>query len=560
MEMATKFSVYRRKLMTRYLETMESVREFEHVKGVPPLAIIFYRDLMETAWSLDRLLPWTSGRIPFDFYLVYLNEYFYRNTPNLNVQAAATRCLDMEEKLSCAGDLPADVYALSNRIKQQAHYMNKLEHESPVVATGFLCIAEEAELMSELLAWKTKNSLEEDVFITEILDDDSFNFSNMVRKTAFDILTTYRGPCSDSIAASLLGMIKEASLVRELLELNENHMDRFARLNLCEYLRQHLLKFLSDINDCKFPELLYGTAPAPATAISRKKPDHAMNSHQDMVSYLDSMGTIIEFEDGKGVLPLDIILYRDLMETTWSSERLLPWMEGYVPFDFYLVYLNEYFYRNTPKNFNVHAAASICLEMENKLSYPGVLLSNRIKKHTECMLESKLESPVAAAGFLCIAEEAELMDELLACKTKNLVENDVNITEVLDDDSLNVSNLVRRTAFDILYNYKGHCSDSIAASLLGMRKEASLLRGLLKPNQKRMDRFVSIKICKSQRQLLLQFLTDIHDSKIPELMTSVSGKESGKAMHCPSTDDGIAVPNPPIATNVTVPLPRQSSE
>ena len=49
-----------------------------------------------------------------------------------------------------------------------------------------------------------------------------------------------------------------------------------------------------------------------------------------------------------------------------------------------------------------------------------------------------------------------------------------------------------------------------------MKKEASLLRELLKLNQKHMDRFAKFKICKSLRQLLLQFLTDIHDSKYPE--------------------------------------------
>jgi hypothetical protein len=72
------------------------------------------------------------------------------------------------------------------------------------VINRFQCIAEEAELMSELLACETKNSLEEDVFITEVLDDDSYNFSNTIRNIVFDILITYEGPCSDSIAASFL--------------------------------------------------------------------------------------------------------------------------------------------------------------------------------------------------------------------------------------------------------------------------------------------------------------------------------------------------------------------
>ncbi|KAM0838747.1 hypothetical protein ACQ4PT_060767 [Festuca glaucescens] len=475
---------------------------------------------MESRWSSDRLLPWMPGYVLFEVYACYLNEYLYRNTPNIfSTSAAACTCLDMEKKLSCAGVLTADVYALSNRIKQQAHYMSKSDLPSPVEAAGFLCIAEEAELMSELLACKSKNSVENDDFITEVLDDDSFNFSNKVRNTAFDILTTYRGPCSDSIVASLLGMKKEANLLRELLKLNRNRIDRFARLNICESLREHLLKFLIDINDCKFPEY---------DSNKKGKPEHAQTNHGGMVSYLESkkclqsMTSRMELKDSKFVPPLDIILYRDLMETTWSWDRLLPWELGYVPFDFYLVYLNEYFYRNTPTDFNVHAAVSICLKMEEKLSRTGgltadeVALSNSIKEKADYMIKSDPESPVAAAGFMCIAEEAEFMSELFECKTQNIVE-DVFITELLGDK---LSTDVRKIATDILSTYDGPCSDSIAASLLGMKKEANLLRELLKLNPKRMDSLAMLKSCKSQRQLLLQFLIDIHGSKFPQLVTS----------------------------------------
>ena len=58
--------------------------------------------------------------------------------------------------------------------------------------------------MSELLACETKNSVEKDEFITEVLGEDSYNCSKNIRKIAFDIMITYKGPCSDSIAASLL--------------------------------------------------------------------------------------------------------------------------------------------------------------------------------------------------------------------------------------------------------------------------------------------------------------------------------------------------------------------
>lgn len=88
--------------MVTCLEIMKTRTEFEHVKEMPPLGIILYRDLMETTWSCDRLLPWKFGDVPFEFYLIYLNDYFYRNTPAINVRAAARTCLKMEDKLSCA--------------------------------------------------------------------------------------------------------------------------------------------------------------------------------------------------------------------------------------------------------------------------------------------------------------------------------------------------------------------------------------------------------------------------------------------------------------------------
>jgi hypothetical protein len=72
------------------------------------------------------------------------------------------------------------------------------------VFDGFQCIAEEAELMSELLACETKKSVEKDVFITEVLDDDSYNFSNQIRNIVLGTMINYKGPCSDSIAATFL--------------------------------------------------------------------------------------------------------------------------------------------------------------------------------------------------------------------------------------------------------------------------------------------------------------------------------------------------------------------
>lgn len=117
--------------------------------------------------------------------------------------------------------------------------------------------------MSELLACKTKNDVEEDVFITEVLDDDSLNFSNKVRRVAFDIMTTYKGPYSSRCiaATTMLGIRKEANLLHDLLFLNPNHIDRFARLNVCESLRLRLLNYFIAIRDRRAPNATSSYTP-----------------------------------------------------------------------------------------------------------------------------------------------------------------------------------------------------------------------------------------------------------------------------------------------------------
>jgi hypothetical protein len=50
------------------------------------------------------------------------------------------KCLEMEDKLSCAGVLTAEVDVLSKRINEHAHLMIESELESPVAAAGFMVL------------------------------------------------------------------------------------------------------------------------------------------------------------------------------------------------------------------------------------------------------------------------------------------------------------------------------------------------------------------------------------------------------------------------------------
>jgi hypothetical protein len=64
----------------------------------------------------------------------------------------------------------------------------------------FKCITGEAKLMSKVL---TKCILEDDKASAELLQG-KVEVCNEVRKAAFDILTTYRGPYSMQVSASML--------------------------------------------------------------------------------------------------------------------------------------------------------------------------------------------------------------------------------------------------------------------------------------------------------------------------------------------------------------------
>ncbi|XP_037488975.1 uncharacterized protein LOC119367600 isoform X1 [Triticum dicoccoides] len=524
------------------------------------------QELMERARGWDRLIPWTPEHVLFEDYLEYLTQYFHRNAPdNFNLHAAAYSCLEMEQKLSCAVGFTPNLAELSNRIKEEARSVTKSELESPVAAAAFLCIAEEAKLMSELMACEIKNREELDDFITDVLEDQPINFSNAVHRIVFNILTTYKGSCSEAVAASILAMRKEANILRELLKLDQNNMYRFARFNICESLRRSLRKFLIGIRDCNFPELPIpepvmqseknhdmGSCPdgtvviavsstpvttsvtAPATAISCDNTLLAMVSRKHMVRFLGTMENTKEFEDVNDVPPLDIILYKDLMQSAWGWHRLLPWTPGYVPFKVYLnyctEYLAEYNNRNTDGNLNLYAAACICLDMEKSIPAVGsttslVELSDNIKEKASSVTESDPESPVAAAGYMCIAEEAKLMSELLACEIKNREEDDF-ITEVLEDQLFNFSNAVCKIVFNILCTYKGPCPEAVAASMLGLKKEASIIRELLELNQNCMNRFVRLRICESLRRSSRQFLYGVRDCKFPELLASEPDKAS----------------------------------
>ncbi|XP_051186980.2 uncharacterized protein [Lolium perenne] len=245
--------------MAMLINCLLNAREPDEDKKLPPLDVIIYKDLVPLAWSWDRLLPWMSGTVLFEDYFNYLEEYFRQNfandPPSLNLQAAAAACIVAEDELTTTMDRHAelfsggpDVHALSTKIVEQAHQITHLVPvQSSVPAACFLCIVEEAKLMSRLAdcismadesmagLWQWK-----------------FQFSEDVRKAALDILTTYKGPYSRQVSASLLGMQKEAITARELLNIADVNLEE--KMHISELIRTSLLKLFDIILDYFPPE------------------------------------------------------------------------------------------------------------------------------------------------------------------------------------------------------------------------------------------------------------------------------------------------------------------
>uniref|UniRef100_A0ACD5WNY9 Uncharacterized protein n=1 Tax=Avena sativa TaxID=4498 RepID=A0ACD5WNY9_AVESA len=243
--------------MKRVIEQLDHLRVDGEEKILPPLEVIIYKDLVPVAWTWDRLLPWTRGSVLFEDYFNYLEEYFRQNVADesaasLDLHAAATNCILAEEQLTTtlqtiashtAGKVTWDP-SLSRKITERARQIIGSDSVSAscsgaiVPAACFLCITEEAKLMSS--------------FAHRIVSADNptllqwrFKFSKKVRKAALDILTTYKGPYSRRVAASLLGMKKEASIVFGLLSSTD--LDATEKMHVCEEIRPCLLDLLNII-------------------------------------------------------------------------------------------------------------------------------------------------------------------------------------------------------------------------------------------------------------------------------------------------------------------------
>jgi hypothetical protein len=233
----TQFMFYTesRESMEEVVQSLENQRESadDDAKILPPLDV-------GRAWGWDRLLPWVSGYVLFEDYFGYLGEYFHQNQADvLALHDAAAKCIHTQDALShlIASNGGQGNNRLITMIAGHHHSLMSAQiikdevrrvighncySAATIPAAALMCIAEEASLMSELLARCIAKG-EADKSMAEVCRL-KFELGNKVRQTALDLLTTYN-PYADQVSASLLGMKKEAAIACGLLNHQDRHFD-----------------------------------------------------------------------------------------------------------------------------------------------------------------------------------------------------------------------------------------------------------------------------------------------------------------------------------------------
>jgi len=213
-------------------------------------------------------------------------------------------------------------------------------------------------------------------------------------------------------------------------------------------------------------------------------------------------------EDGdlmKPLPPLQVILHPDLLQTHWGWDRLLPWMPGFLLFEDYFDYLQQYYvhkYQDVLEYFKqtaepgpaflnslaatkcIKAAARLCtaddggrIKTADELNR-AILEQAKLFSDQNSALTLPARSIVPAACFMCITEEAKYVYNILKmCKKKS-----GDFREKLWLMKFEFSNKVRQVACHILTTYKGPYWKQVSAAMLGMARETSLARRSLYQN------------------------------------------------------------------------------
>lgn len=223
-----------------------------------------------------------------------------------------------------------------------------------------------------------------------------------------------------------------------------------------------------------------------------------MDDRKEMVSWVKASR---QRGNGREIPPAQMVAYEDLLKMSWGWNRLVP-CDPTIDLRIYINYLEKYYMHNdlgylAISEENEHwplqvdhlekmesvvgnetgliAAASFCLEREKVLmslwkalpkhqinTMPSmILLSGMIQVRARLVVTTGGEfSDLSAAAFVCIGKEAELLSEMLRLNA--------NIS------SFERINAVRMCAYHLM-SYKGYNSTALAATMVGMAKEAKMM-------------------------------------------------------------------------------------
>ncbi|KAM0910158.1 hypothetical protein ACQ4PT_014313 [Festuca glaucescens] len=237
--------------------TLQKNKFHTHLNAFPPLKDL--EDIFEDAWGWERILP-QDDFCSMPFYLNYLKEYLWRNGTDYVTAADGTSNpenwpLEIREvgavtegrrngkdALTTAAEFQfmseyesqpicnVNVKLLSERIQERACYVIHMGREfSEPAAASLVCIANEAALASELLRHGAKAT------------DNAFILCNYIRQCALSLMYI-EGPYSDASAAAMVGVAKEAKMIREWMVTKKELFlfgtyTRYHEMGLCDSVR-----------------------------------------------------------------------------------------------------------------------------------------------------------------------------------------------------------------------------------------------------------------------------------------------------------------------------------
>ncbi|KAG2592248.1 hypothetical protein PVAP13_5NG535200 [Panicum virgatum] len=244
------------KAVRRWAENGEYYKKRGKDPIPPPMEILDHPDLFERAWGWDNIYPWDLVH-PLAKYKRYLQDYYKHNqseanTAGLNgddrgndLEALAHSCIKMENYLMflldlCTGittDDKMEIRQTSEKISKLACQMaNVLESEFPAAAVSLKCITKEAQLMCQLLTCQPAPCT------------FSIATSNDIRSCALSFMT-YREHEYVPAAAAMMGIMKEAELMRESLRKPWHDEKANADMLNTSFIRDRTLSVMLDMLD-----------------------------------------------------------------------------------------------------------------------------------------------------------------------------------------------------------------------------------------------------------------------------------------------------------------------